>query len=66
MDVFRKNLNFRIIFLNFRSNESEIRNKKYKICGGTIKPPNAKNRNVLPTKLRPVDIFQKIKKKNSK
>ena len=45
------------MFCNFLS---EIRNKIYKVCGGTNKLPNAKYRNVLPTKWHPVNFFFKI------
>ena len=53
-------------FSNFLSNESEIRNKRYKACFGTDKLPSAKNRNVLPSKLRPVEFFQKFPKFSEK
>ena len=56
---------FRFSFFNFLSNESEIRNKRHKVCGGTNKLPNAKSFNVLPSKLRPVIFFnfQNFRKK---
>ena len=58
-----------IFFFNFLSNELEIRNKRYKVCGVTNKLPNAKNhmqkkkkkKKKTPSKLRPV-IPKSLKK----
>ena len=57
---------FRFSFFNFLSNESEIRNNRHKVCGGTNKLPNAKSFNVLPSKLRPVIFFFQFSKFSKK
>ena len=47
---------------------NQIFGKTIRDCGGTNKQPNAKNCNVLPSKLRLVKTFKKSvqNKKNSK
>ena len=40
-----------VFFCNFLTNESDIRIKRYRVCGGTDKLQNEKKRNVLPSKL---------------
>ena len=71
MNFFRKKKSkFSIFISNFLLNESEILNKRHKVCEGKNKLQNAKKRNVLPSKLRPVKMFPNFpkiyRKRNSK
>ena len=61
MDFFRKKSKVSI-FSNLLSNESEIRNKRCNVCGGTNKLPNVKKKQCSTFKIATREIFSKISK----